>query len=444
MIAIRRLTLLLCFGLPACACGLSGCAAVPPLDLPGQDGLAPDVEQLRHEGLASPMRLDLRAVALLVVQNNPDLRAVRAQAGVAQAQVLQAGILPNPALTGSFLPLLAGFGSTPAWNAGISQDIRSLITLHARRQAARAGAAQLDAQILWQEWQVVGHAWLLTVQLIEGERMHRLLEQARSLYAQRDAASEQAMLAGNATLSGVAPDRAALQAANAQLRELEQRLLQRRHELAALIGLVPDAALPLDAALSIPNEDSRTIEAMLPTLAQRRPDLVALRLGYRAQDARLRAAMLSRFPNLVFGLTGGSDNSNVRNIGPQVTMELPIFDRNQGNIAIEQATRRQLQAEYAARLAASVGQIRAMLSEQALLRRQIGTLRRELGQATREAAAAAHAFAAGDLDERSAIDLIATGSDRKVELVAIEQSVLEQQVAIASLLGLGLQPVAMP
>ena len=52
-------------------------------------------------------------VALLAVQNNPDLRAVRAQHGVAQAQVLQAGLLPNPQFTGAFLPLVAGVGTTP-------------------------------------------------------------------------------------------------------------------------------------------------------------------------------------------------------------------------------------------------------------------------------------------------------------------------------------------
>jgi len=34
---------------------------------------------------------------------------------------------------------------------------------------------------------------------------------------------------------------------------------------------------------------------------------------------------------LNIGLTGGSDTSNVRTIGPQITLELPVFDRNQGN-----------------------------------------------------------------------------------------------------------------
>ena len=111
---------------------------------------------------------------------------------------------------------------------------------------------------------------------------------------------------------------------------------------------------------------------------ERRPDLVALQLGYRAQNAKLRTAILSRFPNLMFGVTGGSDNANVRNFGPQITLELPIFNQNQGNIAIETATRQQLHDEYAARLTAAFGQVRAMMAEIELLSRQLEAVRRDL------------------------------------------------------------------
>lgn len=441
-----RLPIAPCGLLPSlCLClGLSGCAGPSRLDLPERDGLAPTLAALKHDGAVLQTPLTLDAVAILVVQNNPDLRAVRAQAGVARAQLLQAGILPNPSVTGAILPLAAGIGDTTAWNAGLTEDVRALILLRSRRQAARATAQQVDAQILWQEWQTIGRAWLLAVQIAEGDRARRLLDQSLGLYARRDRASEQAMLQGNATLSAVAPDRAALQGAKAQARDLARLQQQRRHELAALMGLMPDAPLPLADATSLPPEEPAAIEAMLPSLARRRPDLVALQLGYRAENARLRGALLARFPNLVFGVTGGSDNSNVRNVGPQVTLELPIFDRNQGGIAIETATRQQLNAEYAARLASSVGQVRAMLSEQAFQQQQIRALKRELVQAQADAVSAANALSAGNLDERSAVDMIATRFSKEVELVAIEQSIAEQQVAIAALLGLGMRPVSLP
>ena len=41
----------------------------------------------------------------------------------------------------------------------------------------------------------------------------------------------------------------------------------------------------------------------------------------------------------MIGATGGRDTSDVRTLGPQITFDLPIFDRNQGNIVVEEATR---------------------------------------------------------------------------------------------------------
>jgi outer membrane protein TolC len=59
----------------------------------------------------------------LALANTPDLKAARLKRAVAAGQTKQAGILPNPSLTGAFLPLLSGAGTVPAWNVGLSQDI---------------------------------------------------------------------------------------------------------------------------------------------------------------------------------------------------------------------------------------------------------------------------------------------------------------------------------
>jgi outer membrane protein TolC len=171
---------------------------------------------------------------------------------------------------------------------------------------------------------------------------------------------------------------------------------------------------------------------------------VALQLGYRAQNAKLRTAILSRFPNLVFGATGGSDNANVRNLGPQITLELPIFNQNQGNIAIETATRQQLHDEYAARLAATSGQVRAMMAEIDLLFHQLIAVRQDLAGTRRTAGQAETAFNAGNLDERSYVDLVTARLSKEQEVVTIEQSLLDQQVAIATLIGDGMPAIAIP
>jgi len=423
---------------------LASCAAPADLPLPTRPALSDSLDSLNHEGMPLQPQLTVLQVALLAVRNNPDLRATRAQHGLAQAQVLQAGLLPNPQLTSAFLPLVAGVGTTPAWNAGISEDIRALISLSSTRQAARSSAAQIDAQILWQEWQVIGQARLLAVDIIEAERSLALLARNRDLLAARYNKSQQAVAAGNETLTVSAPDLAALQTITTQINDLKRQQLARQHQLNALLGLAPDVAIALDQTPDIPPWNADAVVQTLPTLPERRPDLVALQLGYRAQNAKLRTAVLSRFPNLIFGVTGGSDNANVRNAGPQITLELPIFNQNQGNIAIETATRQQLHDEYTARLTAAVGQVRAMMTEIDLLNRQLQDVRRQLAGTRRVAAQAESAFNAGNLDERSYVDLVAARLIKEQEIVTIEQSLLDQQVAIATLIGAGMPAIALP
>ena len=67
------------------------------------DSVKVAASQLKHPLLA-PIVIDGRGgftpeeVAVMVVVVSPDLRALRDQRGVAEAQILQAGILPNPQL----------------------------------------------------------------------------------------------------------------------------------------------------------------------------------------------------------------------------------------------------------------------------------------------------------------------------------------------------------
>lgn len=423
---------------------LCACAAYHPLPLARQPAFTPEVAVLAHSAPLPPAPLSVEQVAALAVEDDPDLRAVRAQHGIAEAQLIAAGVLPNPRLGGAILPLLAGPGNTTAWNAALSVDVKALVTLQARKQVAREAVRQVDAQVLWQEWQVAGQARLLAVDLIEGGRYLALLSEERDLLAGRLQRVQAAVAAGNLTLASASPYVLAQQTAQTQVDDEARRLLGQRHQLNALLGLAPEIAVPLADSVDLPPLDIGDIQAELPGLAQRRPDLVALQLGYRAQDARLRVAILSQFPNLLFGVFGGSDNAKVRNAGPQVNMDLPLFDRNQGGVAIEQATRAMLHEEYAARLTAAHGQVRAILVERAQTTRQLERSRAELPAAQTAARKAAAAAAAGNLDQRAEVDLLSAAAGKAQQIVTLEQALEDEQVALATLVGAGLPAVQLP
>src|SRR6266849_4187257 len=109
-----------------------------------------------------------------------------------------------------------------------------------------------------------------------------------------------------------------------------------RHQLAALLGLGPDAPLEVDQALH-PYTDALALPANLPAdLLARRPDIAAQRWRLEAAAAQIGAAKADFLPNVNlaafvgFGATGlqGLDllgaGSGVAGVGP--ALHLPIFD----------------------------------------------------------------------------------------------------------------------
>lgn len=121
--------------------------------------------------------------------------------------------------------------------------------------------------------------------------------------------------------------------------ELEKQVRQQQLAFNRLVGLPPDSAIPLERSIALPARlVPPTLEWFLKGLEDRRLDLVALRQGYASQEATVRAAILSQFSNIAIGFYDDLANF-YRPPGPQISADLPIFNRNQGNIAIERATR---------------------------------------------------------------------------------------------------------
>ncbi|MGR6327486.1 TolC family protein [Sphingomonas sp. XXL09] len=421
---------------PALALLAAGCAHYTPAPLAAAPTLAPALPATTS---AAPLAVE--DVVALALARNPDLIAARTRLSVAQAQRTQAGVLPNPALTGALLPLVSGAGEVPAWNIGLAQDIKALLVYKPRVRSARAATAQVRADLLWQEWQVAGQARQLAVDLIAREQTRPLLDEAVRILGHRNAVTQAALAQGNATLVTAAPSAVGFQQARASLQTLDQTQVQDRHKLNALLGLTPDAIVPLQSVPQLPAFDMAAARATIATLPARRPDLLALRFGYLAQDETLRAAILAQFPDLILGGGASSDSSRVVNAGPNAQLGLPLFDRNQGNVAIARATRAQLQAEYAARLAATTGEVGALLGEMAQLQRQLMIVERDLPAARAAATRAAAAFGAAALDERAYVDLITNRFAKEQEVATLRLGLLDRQVAVSTLLGLGLPGV---
>jgi outer membrane protein TolC len=445
LVTVTRLTTGFGHLIAACAL-LAGCAGYQAQPLATHAALAPDIAALdrARPGLppiSADRPLTPAEVALLAVRNSPDLRATRAQRGVSQAQVIEAGLLPDPVLSGNYGVLLAGPAFADAFAATLTADVASLITRPARRRAAQAAALQVDANVVWQEWQTISRAQTLAIDLVEQGRLLARLEETLDLLRKRGDIAAQALAQGNTTLQVVAPFAVELIALQTEYYAATLAQELRWQELDALLGLQPNVRPRLSAALRIPGIEAAEAAQLLATLPQRRPDLIALQLGYASQEATLRAAVLGQFPALTVGPNYGSDTARVQTLGPSVSVGLPLFNRNRGVIGIARATREQLREEYVARRAAADGGARAMLANLGLLQRQLDSARAGLGQARTLAADADRALRAGLLDQLSYVQLVSARLGKERQVIGLEQQVFDQRTALATLLGAGLPPV---
>ena len=427
---------------------LTACQTYEPAPLGDRPELVSDVAALTISPSDLPLRelgahrfdpsapLDMDEIAMIAVVNNPDLKAMRGQLGVAEAQAFAAGLLPNPQFSFAYGGLISGVGATTSSvSATLTADIVPLLTRSVRRRAALANERSVRLNLLWQEWQIVSQARTFFARAVELERQRAVIEEYRKLFNDRYQSSNTAMQQGNEILPTVVSDLGALQAVETQLHDIEQVILKNRHDLNALLGLAPEAELRLVDRVSVPAIDTGKLKAIVLDLAGRRPDLLALAAGYEAEEQKLRQSIIEQFPKLNIGPNYTNDTTPVYTVGPTLTIGLPIFDRNQGNVAIERATRQGLHDEYQARLDAAYGAADRLITEVNLIEAQYRASLTSIRRLRDAAEVADRAYAAGNLDERSYVDLHAAFLAKEIESLKLEQTLLEQRIVLQTLIG---------
>jgi outer membrane protein, heavy metal efflux system len=443
----RRFQRVLRLGTPAIACAalLGGCALYHGLPLAERPDLASQLSQLHARIPAAageapriiptdePLAID--DVGLLAVLNDPDLRAEGGAFDAARAGLLQASLLSNPAASLSFEPLLGGIG-TSAWSASLTEDLRGILMYHTQKKAARFQLQQVNADLLWQEWQVAQQARILAVDLYWGGLAVSLADRQLKLLDREVREVQAATRSGALDLTALAPLLAAKASAAQTAASLHLAQLQGWQQLDALLGLQPDvrfAIAPPQVAPLPPN-----LESLIEALPTRRPDLVALQLGYRSADESVRSAIIGQFPAFALGGVWEDDNGNVRNAGPTASFDLPIFDRNQGQVAQTRATRLQLHEQYQARLDAAVGSAKGLVRQIQRLTGDAQAAEQAATAAEAQSRSAQQAYAQDTLDQRSLADFETTALQRRIEAIALERSLGEARITLTVDLGLGL------
>ena len=309
-------------------------------DFIGQDGLT--IERLIESGGS----------------RRADLLAARQRLAIAQGRLQQARLRPNPTLDAEFgSPRFLGGEAESDFSVGVSQ----VFELGGKR-ARRIAVAELDlqqarAEVLTLERQFAVGIRTAYTRAVSAARqldvIEKLLAADAELVRMTDARLKEGDVAPlDANLVRVESDRLKIQQIEARS-ELETALL----EIRALAGL--DVAEPLRLAPQSerPPRLDLGLSELTETALRERADLQAAIIGERLGSARINLAKSQATPNVAAsvrysrtkGLTdlpdrlGGGDLTDKDNeLTFGVSIDIPISNRNQGEIA--SATGERLQA----------------------------------------------------------------------------------------------------
>jgi outer membrane protein TolC len=426
-----------------------GCATYreKPLDQKSVDAalMPPTLEAVRlaanqlKNPLLAPVIIDDRdglspdEIALIAVIASPQLRALRAQRGVLDAQVLAAGILPNPQLGYALDRPTSGNepGLITGRNLGLSWEITSLLGRHDRLIGAKKSGEAFDLSIAWQEWQAAQDARLHAFGLLSLRTRLPLLQKVETDFAETLAETRRAAAHGRKTAVDVASVSEAWLTARSVRLAAEQEALTERNAINLALGRPGDADIILAPAAPFPEfAPDASADQLLQGVEKRRLDLVALSLGYDSQEASLRAAIKAQFPKIGLSFAKANDTSNVRTHTYGVTIDLPLFDRNQGNIAIARATREQLFDEYVARVAEARGEVVLLLGKLASARAQREADEAELPELERVIAAYEIALKSHNADITAFRDARSQLVARQLDESNVSQQMVELGVAL--------------
>ncbi len=271
-------------------------------------------------------------IALL---NNPRLQATYERLGVAQADVVQAGLLKNPSFSfGIGFPISNGIGSE--YEFSLVEDFLDLFLIPVRKRFARAEHETVKLEVANEvlELQASVRAAVYAVQGAQqvGELRRTLAEaaQASAELAERQHA------AGNRSDLDLAAEQGLLVESRIDVLRADEELRSAREQLTRLMGLWGRRAEwrmgGRLAELPPPSED--------PPLGDLESYALLHRLDLKAAQSRVERAQAA-IPIARAGVIGGLElgaqghqlpDHNGRVLGPELHLEIPIFDQRQATL----------------------------------------------------------------------------------------------------------------
>ena len=351
------------FGVVTSAGVLSGCASVPI-----RGGFS-DVQQLVdsrtglevHWGQATPEGIEIAyvidsmleeeltadAAVQIALLKNRSLQAEFEELGIAQADLVHAGLLRNPVFAASTRFPDASESTNIAFS--VAGNFLDVFILPLRKKLAAEQFEQAKLRVGDAVLDLAGEARSAYYTLQGAQQM---LAMRKTVVEAAEAAAELARRqreAGNISALDLANQQAIFRQAQVDLAEHEAEVLADRERLSRLMGLSD-------------NERTWTIVGPLPDLPQTEPpleelevvavsqrlDLAAARQQTKILERAVSVTRFGMFSHVEVGVETERELDRTQVTGPILELEVPVFDQHQPEVARAKAQLRQSQQRLAA------------------------------------------------------------------------------------------------
>jgi len=379
---------------------------------------------LREEEEGPGNGLTLDAAIQRLLEKNLNLLALKFEIPMAQADVLTASLRNNPIFYADAQLVPYGHfsnarpGGQTQYDVNVTQPIdvwrkrkaRTIVAQRARKvtEAQFQDAVRVQIDNLYTAY-VDSVASVLTV------RFSRTYATGlRNLLKLNEQLQEQGFIKP----SDVLAIRARLELAELQIRESTQVQAKTLRTLGRLLDLPPQEADALQLRSTI--YDTRplptTPEALVETCLNARPDLLSYRAGLLRSEADVNNALAQRYSDVyllwqpyTFQNNSFQGLKSAYSYALGVTVALPVFNRNQGNIQRSRLNAEQSKYELANQQKQVVYEVEEAIREYELSRTSVIEFRKEVIPASRTVRDSA--FRRWQGGETSALDYLAAQQD---------------------------------
>lgn len=366
------------------------------------------------EDQGPPDGLTLDRAIDLYVHQNLGLRALSLELPQARADVLTASLRANPILyaDGQLVPYGNFSRARPGGPTQYDLNISHPIDYSHKRQA-RTTYAELSLRVMEHQYQDavrrgIGELYLAYVDALAARRTVHYAEVNARGVDEILGITETQFRQDKATSADVEQARSDAAVAAVSLEDAREALLQRKRTLAAMLNLPPADAdrLELRGALEELGPTLPPDEELFRMAVQSRADVASFRLGVEAAQAAYQLARANRFADayllyqpFTFQNNAPYGTQSATSWAVGITVPLPVYNRNQGNIERARINIYQSQVQLSDRERQVVMEVQQAIGEYRASGRIVADIRdRVLPVAKKAVASRMELFREGEVD----------------------------------------------